>query len=504
MNTKDFTVAVIGAGTMGQGIVQLALQAGHFVILLDQSAEQLQTAHNSLETLFEKFVNKNKISIENKNSWLKSLKLETDYNNLSHVDIVIEAIVERLDIKQKVFLELERIVSNQTILATNTSSLSVTAIASCLKNPERFIGLHFFNPPGIMPLVEVIDALQTKADTTQTSMALMQSWGKSPVQCKNTPGFIVNRVARPFYVESFRLLEDQITTAANLDASIRSAGFKMGPCELTDFIGQDINYAVSCSLFDSLFYPAHLRPSYVQGSLVEAGFLGRKSGQGFYDYSDKTTSTSQDIPESDEAIEFLSYGSHPWVIEQLDNQNTPSADDQTVTKDKPFQEALIGILENNVHVYASNGRLAADWETSLQVPVILVDIRHPDKHAADVAVAAGPKAEVLMAGKLPKALGAVNWMLVTDSPGLINLRVISMIINEAVICATQGIASPKGIDSALKGGVNYPLGAFEWLEIIGIDTVVNTLTALRQMYGSGSYVVPRMLAIQLQKESHNG
>lgn len=504
MSTEKFTVGVIGAGTMGQGIVQLALQAGHSVILVDQSDEQLQSAQSSLDKLFSKFIQKDKITQQDKNNWLGALKLSKNNSALTEAKLIIEAIVERLDIKQQVFSELEAIVSSDTILATNTSSLSVTAIASCLKNPERFIGLHFFNPPGIMPLVEVIDALQTKADTTQTSMALMQSWGKSPVQCKNTPGFIVNRVARPFYVESFRLLEDQITTPANLDASIRGAGFKMGPCELTDFIGQDINYAVSCSLFDSLFYPAHLRPSYVQGSLVEAGFLGRKSGQGFYDYSDKTNNPSQDIPKSNEAIEFLSYGSHPWVNEQLDNQNAQSAGDHTVAKDKPSQEALIGILENNVHLYASDGRLAADWEASLQVPVVLVDIKHPDKHAAAVAIAAGPKAEALMAGKLPKALGAINWMLVTDCPGLINLRVISMIINEAVICATQGIATPEGIDSALKGGVNYPLGAFEWLEIIGVNTVVNTLTALRHMYGSGSYVVPRMLATRLQKESHNG
>lgn len=163
MNTKEFTVAVIGAGTMGQGIVQLALQAGHSVILLDQSTEQLQTAHTSLKNLFEKFVNKNKISIESKTSWLKSLSLETDYNTLSHVNIVIEAIVERLDIKKKVFLELESIVSNQTILATNTSSLSITAIAADLNYPNRFIGLHFFNPPGIMPLVEVIDSEEVLA-----------------------------------------------------------------------------------------------------------------------------------------------------------------------------------------------------------------------------------------------------------------------------------------------------------------------------------------------------
>lgn len=502
MSIENFTVGVIGAGTMGQGIVQLALQAGHNVVLVDQSSEQLQSAQLSLDDLFTKFVKKEKITQQDKDSWLSALVLSENSSQLTDAKLVIEAIVERLDIKQQVFSELEAIVSPDAILATNTSSLSVTAIASCLKNPQRFIGLHFFNPPGIMPLVEVIDALQTHKETTQTSIELMQSWGKSPVRCKNTPGFIVNRVARPFYVESFRLIEDQIITPANLDASIRSAGFKMGPCELTDFIGQDINYAVSCSLFDSLFYPAHLRPSYVQGSLVEAGFLGRKNGKGFYEYGD--SKARQNTIETDkESVSFSAYGGHPWINEQLNNKQAQISESLSIAKDAPSLDTLLGVLENNVHLYSSDGRLAADWEDSLQVPIILVDIKHPNKQSATVAIAAGPKAHIIMDGKSPQSLGEIDWILVKDCPGLISLRVISMIINEAAICATQGIATPEGIDSALKGGVNYPLGAFEWLEFIGVSTVVSTLSALRRMYGGGSYVVPHMLETQLHKEHSN-
>lgn len=507
MSTEKFIVGVIGAGTMGQGIVQLALQAGHCVILVDQSQKQLEDARTSLDALFTKFVKKDKVTQQEKDNWLEALVLSDNSNKLVDAKLVIEAIVERLDVKKQVFSELESIVSHDAILATNTSSLSVTAIASCLEKPERFIGLHFFNPPGIMPLVEVIDALQTYVKTTQTCMDLMQSWGKSPVRCKNTPGFIVNRVARPFYVESFRLLEDQIITPANLDASIRSAGFKMGPCELTDFIGQDINYAVSCSLFDSLFYPAHLRPSYIQGSLIEAGFLGRKSGKGFYEYDDhasqsKTTQYNSSNT-NEKSVGFLAYGRHPWVNEQLNSKNAEITNSISILEDAPLLGHLIGVLEKNVHLYASDGRLAADWEESLQVPVVLVDIKHPDKQAATVAIAAGPAAAAVMSGRLPKSLGNLDWMLVADYPGLINLRIISMIINEAVICATQGIATPEGIDSALKGGVNYPLGAFEWLDFIGVDVVVNTLSALRRMYGGGSYVVPHMLTTLLHNEVTN-
>ncbi|WP_019672198.1 3-hydroxyacyl-CoA dehydrogenase NAD-binding domain-containing protein [Psychrobacter lutiphocae] len=512
MSDERLTVGVIGAGTMGQGIAQLALQAGHKVVLVDQSSEQLQRAKNSLDSLFTKFVNKEKITQQDKVQWLSALTLSENNDALSDAKLVIEAIVERLDIKQTVFQNLESIVSQDTILATNTSSLSVTAIASCLKKPERFIGLHFFNPPGIMPLVEVIEALQTSSDTTEICIKLMQSWGKSPVKCKNTPGFIVNRVARPFYIESFRLIEDQIVTPSQLDSSLRNAGFKMGPCELTDFIGQDVNYAVSCSVFDSLFYPPHLRPSLIQGSLVEAGFLGRKSGKGFYDYKQPSPHPSKPLshntsnqpsdknnPTGDlkRYALFKAFGNHPWVAEQKAHLSSKITD----AKSAPHYDQLIGILDSNVYVYASDGRLAAEWEYSCEHPVILADIKNPNVLDTTVAIAAGPIAQKIMEGKQPEPLGNIHWTIVPDCPGLINLRVLSMIINEAAICATQGIATPEGIDKALKGGVNYPLGAFEWLDVIGIEVVINTLETLRRLYGSSCYTVPPMLMTQSNNKS---
>lgn len=231
------TVAVIGAGTMGEGIAQLALQAGHPVILIDASPAQLERARSSLDKRFASFVAKGKWQADAHAQCMAALTLANDTRAAAPAMLVIEAIVENLDVKKALFAELETVISPQALLASNTSSLSITAMAAGLQHAGRFLGLHFFNPPGLMPLVEVIHALQSREDVVAHAMQLMHEWGKQPVMCKDTPGFIVNRVARPFYVESFRLLEEQALSPQALDAALRGAGFKMGPCELTDLIG---------------------------------------------------------------------------------------------------------------------------------------------------------------------------------------------------------------------------------------------------------------------------
>lgn len=441
------TVAVIGAGTMGEGIAQLALQAGHPVILIDPQAVQRERARENLEKRFAALEAKGKWAAGMADKRLSALTLAETPAAAAPATLVIEAIVENPDIKKMLFAELENLVAADAVIASNTSSLSITAMAAELKHPERFLGLHFFNPPPLMPLVEVIRALQTDAQVLTHATRLMQDWGKQTVLCKDTPGFIVNRVARPFYVESFRLLEEQALTPPMLDAALRGAGFKMGPCELTDLIGQDINYAVSTSLWTALGYPAHLKPSFVQGERVAARYLGRKTGRGFYDYS-------APIPPL-------------------------AADDAPRIAYRDRHEGLSGVLENGVVVRMSDGRRAIDHERESGEAVILFDYHLPD--AAHIALAMGPKARARMQGALPE--GSVQWLPMPDRPGLVNLRVISLIINEAATCVQSGIAGEADIDIALQGGVNYPQGAFAWLEALGTDTVIRTITALAALYG---------------------
>lgn len=450
------TIAIIGAGTMGEGIAQLALQADHPVILIDPQPAQRERAHTSLAKRFASLVDKGKWTSALRDSRLAALTLADTPQAAASAELVIEAIVENLDIKKALFAELENVLAHDAIIASNTSSLSITAMAADLRHPARFLGLHFFNPPPLMPLVEVIRALQTDVSVLDKATTLMQSWGKQTVLCKDTPGFIVNRVARPFYVESFRLLEEQALAPSALDAALRGAGFRMGPCELTDLIGQDINYAVSTSLWTSLGYPPHLKPSWVQGELVAARYLGRKSGRGFY---------QGDIPTppapAGESIAYRHYGEH----------------------------SLTGTLDNGVIVRYSDGRRAIDHEKDSGEAIILIDYHLPD--ATHVALAMGPKAKALMQNALPQA--SVQWLSMPDRPGLVNLRVISQIIHEAATCVLSGIASEADIDVALKGGVNYPQGAFAWLDILGVDTVVRTITALRDYYGERYIPSPWLL-----------
>lgn len=472
---KKINIAIIGAGTMGQGIAQLALQAGHKVWLIDQAQEQLTKAKAGLDKLFSRFVEKNKIDSQTQKQWLENLQLHNSMKEIAQTQLVIEAIVERLDVKQHVFVEIENLVSEQTILASNTSSLSITAIASVLQNPQRFLGLHFFNPPGIMPLVEVVKAVQTEDAVVEQAMQLMKSWGKTAVLCKDTPGFIVNRVARPFYIESFRLLEEQAVSQMDLDASLREGmGFRMGPCELTDFIGQDVNYAVSSSLWTSLGYPLHLQPSYVQENLVLAKYLGKKSQRGFYRYDQKNEENKKEE-------------------NQKPNKETVAWINTNEEKNQEYGNSsygkFLGILENGVLLYQSNGTRAIDIETQLQKPVAVVDI-HNSPSPLSLAIAYGVKAASLMHNKVPAGNQMTQrWIVMPDRPALINLRVISMIINEAATMVLQDIAHEQGVDNALKGGVNYPQGAFEWLEFLGIETVYNALVALSNYY-SGYRISP--------------
>ncbi|MCC5942025.1 MAG: 3-hydroxybutyryl-CoA dehydrogenase [Balneolaceae bacterium] len=282
---KSTIVGVIGAGTMGTGIAQIASTYGHTVILYDISNEQLNQSKKALSKILERQVEKNRMTQNEIDGIMERIRFTSELSDCADCGFIIEAVVEDLSVKKELFQKLENLVSEDCILSSNTSSLSIASISSAFESPERFLGVHFFNPAPLMKLVEIIPGISTSNNVSQTVKELMDSWQKVTVLAKDTPGFIVNRVARPFYGEALRLYEEGIADAATIDWAMKElGGFKMGPFELMDLIGHDVNYKVTESVFKDFYYDPRFKPSFVQKRMVEAGRLGKKSGIGFYDY----------------------------------------------------------------------------------------------------------------------------------------------------------------------------------------------------------------------------
>lgn len=280
-------VGVVGAGTMGQGIAQIAATAGHEVVLVDRDDAALDRAKANLSRILNRLVEKGRLAAGEPDAILGRITSSSDVQACAPCGVVIEAIVEKEDVKHAVFASLESVVSSEAVLASNTSSLSITRLAAGLERPERMIGLHFFNPAPLLPLVEVVPALQTRAGLAEDMMALMHNWGKQPATAKDTPGFIVNRVARPFYGEAIRLCEEGVADIATIDwAMTELGGFRMGPFQLMDLIGNDINYAVTESVWKAFHHDARYTPSFAQKRNVDAGWLGRKTGRGWHDHTE--------------------------------------------------------------------------------------------------------------------------------------------------------------------------------------------------------------------------
>ncbi len=365
-------VGIIGAGTMGIGIAQVAATNGCKVWVYDANPKQVETATVGLEKTLSKLVDKQKISSEKMVEILSNISIATELKDFKDCELIIEAIIENKEIKTKVFTELETHVSENCIIGSNTSSISITSLGAELRKPERFIGIHFFNPAPLMPLVEVIPSLLTEKSLPEKIYNLMKEWGKVPVIAKDIPGFIVNRIARPYYGEALRIVEENIATPEQVDDAMKSLGnFKMGPFELMDLIGVDVNFAVTTTVYKDYFYDPKYKPSLLQQRMSEAKLHGRKTGKGFYDYSEGAVKSEA---QKDDAL---------------------------------YQQIF--------------------------------------------------------------------------------LRIISMLINEAVEAKRLGVANDEDIELAMQKGVNYPKGLLSWGKEIGYSKISGTLQDLYGEYQEERY-----------------
>lgn len=494
----DRAVVVIGAGTMGAGIAEVAAIAGHPVYLCDTNEAALDRGRAQIRASLDKRVAKGKASAEDAAAAFLRVTAAGPNVPLERVGLVIEAIVEKLDIKVAALTEMAKRVDADAILATNTSSLSVTALAARLPAPERVAGLHFFNPATILPLVEVVRGHATAPTIIDTLVATARAWKKTPVVCQSTPGFIVNRVARPFYGEALRLLLEQHSTPATVDAVMRECGgFRMGPCELMDLIGHDVNFAVTRSVWQAFFNDPRYQPSLVQQQLVDAGWLGRKSGRGFYDYRD-------DAPRPD--VQGM-HGPAPAQV-RIEGDLGPARGLETLLEqagiavERTEGQGLLRV--DGLLLALSDGRSAAARSQALGEPVVLFDLALDYATSTRVALSAPegtPAAIIAKAAGLFVALGK-QVSLLGDVAGLAVLRTVAMLVNEAADAVQQGIASEADVDAAMTGGVNYPVGPLAWGRRVGLDYVATVLTHLSQGYGEDRYRVSPWLQARALEVGH--
>ncbi|WP_030344281.1 3-hydroxyacyl-CoA dehydrogenase [Streptomyces sp. NRRL S-1022] len=455
-------VAVVGTGTMGQGIAQVALVAGHPVRLYDAAPGRARDAAEAIGARLDRLVEKDRLTGADRDAARARLKPADSLAELADCGLVVEAVLERLDVKQRLFGELEEIVADDCLLATNTSSLSVTAIGGALRHPGRFVGLHFFNPAPLLPLVEVVSGFATDVTSATRAYETARAWGKTPVACADTPGFIVNRVARPFYAEAFAVYESQGADPATIDAVLReSGGFRMGAFELTDLIGQDVNESVTHSVWQSFFQDVRFTPSLAQRRLVESGRLGRKTGRGWYDYRD-----GAERPEPHTAGK-----EQPPAYVIAEGGLGPAAELLPM-----IREAGITVREDDEDdgtrlVLPSGGQLVlADGQTSVEFgDVVYFDLALDYRKATRIALSASqdtPARTLAEAVGLFQALGK-KVSVIGDVPGMIVARTVARIVDLAYDAVARGVATEEDVDTAMRLGVNYPLGPFEWNRRLG-------------------------------------
>ncbi|MES2261387.1 MAG: 3-hydroxyacyl-CoA dehydrogenase PaaH [Pseudomonadota bacterium] len=502
-------VAVIGSGAMGSGIAQVAAASGYVVKLFDTRPEAVAKALADIAQVYRKLVDKQRMTADEAQAAISRLHGAASLADVADAALVVEAIVENLDVKRALFADLEAIVGDDCILATNTSSISVTAIAAKLRRPQRLVGMHFFNPVPLMALVEVISGLATDAAVATTVYDTAAAWGKNPVHAKSTPGFIVNRVARPFYAEGLRLLGEQAADPATIDAVMREAGgFRMGPFELMDLIGHDVNFSVTQSVFSAYFNDPRFMPSVLQQEMVNAGFLGRKSGRGFYPYGEGAAMPQAQAEAPQPKPEYVSYSVEPGVTgagrvtDAMMARLKQHGIEVTVRKSAEGHghDEAPAFHCNGAAVYLTDGRSATQRAQDNKHPdTVLFDLALDYGKATRVAVAradqCGDAAFDAVVGLFQAAGFTVTKL--DDVPGLAVMRTVAMLANEAADAVNQGVCSAQGADIAMQKGVNYPRGPLAWADAVGISRIVAVLNNLAAGYGEDRYRVSPLLRRKL-------
>ncbi len=498
MITTSTPVLVVGAGIMGAGIAQVAAQAGHAVLLFDTREGAAAQARAKLATTLEGLVAKGKLAADAAQAAIARIEPIAALEQAAGAGLVVEAIVENLDVKRALFKQLEAIVGAQCVLATNTSSISVTAIANGLAKPGRLVGMHFFNPVPVMKLVEVVSGLQTEPAVAEAIFELSQAWGKVPVHAKSTPGFIVNRIARPYYAETLALLQEQAATPQVLDACLKAAGFRMGPCELMDLIGHDTNFAVTQSVFEANFFDKRYVPSLVQREMVDGGLLGRKSGRGFYGYPEGGPALPVAVHEAPHTAREVTVHGSGTIADALEQGAARALAPQGWGPARSRDSDWTGLSIDGARLVMSDGRTASALAAASGVADTavfdrLVNLPAPAGMALAFTVNRGASdAWRQQSAAWLHALGFTP-LPVADAPGLVVARTIAMLINEAADAVQQGVCSELGADAAMKLGLNYPAGPFEWLAAWSTTGVVAVLEALDTRYRGERYrVSPRL------------
>ena len=492
-------VGVVGGGAMGVGIAQVVAAAGHPVRLLEVDQHRADAAVARVRAGLRRAVDRGRLSGADGATAVEGLLATTEVADLAGCGLVVEAVAEDLAVKQAVLRGVEQVVDERCVLATNTSSLSLDALGTALASPSRLVGLHFFNPAPVLPLVEVVHALRSDPEVVDLAAATVTCWGKTAVRCASTPGFLVNRVARPFYSEALAVVEETGLAPAAVDRLFREAGgFRMGPLELTDLIGQDVNAAVTESVWRALHLDPRYRPSGLQRRLVDAGRLGRKSGRGFYEHrsdghrSDEHRSDEHaaQTPEEHEPLSPPRVPDRPVLVGPSSALRPLLARTGCRFVEQPDLQAWAR-LPSGTLLALTSGELATAAARRLRADVVLLDLALDPATTTRVGAAAsvGSPPGVLAEVRALLAAASVAVTPLPDVPGLLLARTVALLVDEAVDLAARQSVSPAELDRAVQLGLAYPLGPLAWGDRLGAERVVDLLDTLERLLPGGRFRV---------------